>query len=299
MQASSPDVTALREALRAASLFGIPSAFPTARGMDDVVRNDLMTQAASAMAELDGRMTAAAAATAPADKVQAVFEQDYVFLPRFHCANADEMKLALGYGTTLVGDADSTTKWMQQASRVRTPLAAWRNLSLLAGALGHPPLLLDVAQLPHVPDARWIGLAFASEEQRPASGLLSLVLHQAVTPAAESPLVGLLVDEWSELIPAQHEDTAIAFHYDNPGAEAAQTVLIVVPPTQASNWDLSALLDTLNETLDLAKIRAVDCDLLPLGQLLPAIYLAANPANETVSTDLHSVLINASRVAIH
>ena len=60
--------------------------------------------------------------------------------------------------------------------------------------------------------------------------------------------------------------------------------------TQAASWDLETLLDTLNEMLDLAKVRAVDAELLPLGQLLPAIYLAANPRSDTVSTDLRGIL---------
>jgi hypothetical protein len=297
-QASSPNVAALRKALRSASLFGVATAFPTAHGTSDAVRDAFLAQAAAVMAELDRRSAASTAATVPADKVQAVFEQDYIFLPRFHCANVSEMNLALGYGPALVGDASAVTKWMQQASRVRTPLASWRQLSLLVNALDHPPLSLQVAQLPHAPNARWVGLPFATEEERPESGRLSLVLHQAAAPATTAPWVGLLVDEWSELIPARTEDTAIAFHYDDPGAEAAQTVLIAVPPTQALNWDLSTLLDTLNETLDLAKMRAVDGELVPMGQLLPAIYLATNPSNDAVSTDLHGVLVNVVSASI-
>jgi hypothetical protein len=66
--------------------------------------------------------------------------------------------------------------------------------------------------------------------------------------------------------------------------------LLAVPPTDAANWDLETLLDTLNETLDLAKVRAVDGELHPLGQLLPAIYLADNPLRDTVSTDLTHIL---------
>jgi hypothetical protein len=42
----------------------------------------------------------------------------------------------------------------------------------------------------------------------------------------------------------------------------------------------------LLETLDLARIRAVDTDALDeIGHYLPALYLAFNTAGETVSTD--------------
>ncbi len=43
----------------------------------------------------------------------------------------------------------------------------------------------------------------------------------------------------------------------------------------------------VNETLDLAKLRGVDGELLgELGQLLPGIYLAANASDDTISTRL-------------
>jgi hypothetical protein len=46
------------------------------------------------------------------------------------------------------------------------------------------------------------------------------------------------------------------------------------------------LQQVLLETLDLARIRAVDLDALDeVGHYLPALYFAFNTAGETVSTD--------------
>jgi hypothetical protein len=244
------------------------------------------------------RSTAANAATDPIGKLQAVFGRDVAFLPRFRSINPGELDLALAQGPALVGDDRALVKWMQQVSRVRPGLTSWRQLSLLSGATGHAGLSLAVAQLPHSPNARWVGLPFASEADRPPSGRLSLALHRVVAAPASAPWVGLLVDEWNEIIPSPAEDTALAFHYDDPGAEAAQAVLIAVPPTDAANWDLETLLDTLNETLDLAKLRAVDGELLPFGQLLPAIYMASNPRTDTVSTDLRNILQRAPEATL-
>ena len=68
-------------------------------------------------------------------------------------------------------------------------------------------------------------------------------------------------------------------------------MLVAVPPKNADRWDSESLVATLNETLDLAKIRAVDGELLGrLGHLLPAIYLAANAANDTISSNLGDAL---------
>ena len=72
-----------------------------------------------------------------------------------------------------------------------------------------------------------------------------------------------------------------------------------MPPAQTERWDLDSLITILNETLDLAKIRAVDGELLEqLSQLLPAIYLTANTADDTVSTKFaHTVVGEAVIVA--
>ena len=53
---------------------------------------------------------------------------------------------------------------------------------------------------------------------------------------------------------------------------------------------VSLLLEaSIQETLDLAKLRTVDARLLTehtnLDQILPALYFGLNPAGDTVSTD--------------
>jgi hypothetical protein len=109
-------------------------------------------------------------------------------------------------------------------------------------------------------------------------------MQRFATPPGDGPWAGLLVDAWTERIPATHETTGIALHHDDPGAEAPQAILLAVPP--AGVWDLPTLLDIVGETLDLAKVRAVDRLLLEeLTQILPGIYLAANVDGDTVSTD--------------
>ena len=92
---------------------------------------------------------------------------------------------------------------------------------------------------------------------------------------------GLIIDDWVELIPERTETTGLALHYGGPNAEAGNAVLVAVPSSDARVWSFSELLATLEETFDLIKLRAIDPDILGLGQLLPAIYLAANADNAT------------------
>ena len=285
--AADPDKIA--QALRLASLFGIPGAFP-----GSVLQNaapGLMDVALSVQSEIARRLAQSEAAKEAVAIALAVFGPGLVFLPRFLPPEASELGQALSAAPALVGDRGAPERWMYQSSRVRPALARWRKLALYSKSLGTYRGTLDVVQLPFAEGARWVGLPF-SESEKPPSGRLSLVLHRVAQPQPEKPWVGLVLDEWPELIPEKDATTGIAFHYDTPGAEPPQAILIAVPPTNAERWSQESLVATLNETLDMARVRAVDGELLgELGQVLPAIFLATNPANDTVSTDLRGALV--------
>src|SRR5690606_4155811 len=97
-------------------------------------------------------------------------------------------------------------------------------------------------------------------------------------------------DEWPELVPAPRQTAAVAFNYDAPSAQAPQAILLAVPPDTGARWDLPALEAVVQETLELTKLRAIDPTALAAGvdhgHLLPALYVACNPAGDTVSTDM-------------
>jgi hypothetical protein len=278
-----PGLAPLLAALRGAALHGVPGAYPPP---GTPPREPLLARARSVEAELGRRLQAAAAAQSPEDRVAAVFGRGFVLVPRFRPGSATELTNALRLGPALVPDEADRLRWLQQAAPVRAGLGRWRTMALYAQCLGAPLPVFDVVQLPHEEPARWLALPFPPGE-RPPSGRVSLALYRVAAPAADAIWAGLLLDEWAERIPAAAETTGIAVHYDDPGAEAPQAVLIAVPPGDGATWDLPTLEAILHETLDLAKIRTVDLELLgDYAQLLPAVYLAANAANDTVSTDL-------------
>ncbi len=108
-------------------------------------------------------------------------------------------------------------------------------------------------------------------------------------PPKDQPLVGVMFDEWTEMLPSAEETTALAFHFDRPNAPPPQAILIATPPHAATGrpWDLADLRAAVVEALDLAKLRMVDLDSLPQGgHFLPAIYLGHNARGATVATDL-------------
>ena len=121
-------------------------------------------------------------------------------------------------------------------------------------------------------------------------GKLSLVVQSGAPVDVRQPLAGLLIDEWVEVVPNAKETTGIALQYDQPNAAPPQTILIAVPPEVDVPWTVWSLQQVLLETLDLARIRAVDPDALDeVGHYLPALYFACNTANDTVSTDFTTI----------
>jgi hypothetical protein len=114
---------------------------------------------------------------------------------------------------------------------------------------------------------------------------------QAAAPLdVRRPLAGLLIDEWVEVVPSAIETTGISFQYDQPNAAPPQTILLAVPPQTDTPWTLWSLQQVLLETLDLARIRAVDPDALnEVGHYLPALYFACNTAGDTVTTDFTAI----------
>jgi hypothetical protein len=98
---------------------------------------------------------------------------------------------------------------------------------------------------------------------------------------------GIVIDEWTEVVPSTSEITGLALHYETPMAQAPQSVLIAVPADPAQPvWTAEIVEQTLIEALTLAKIRMVDPDCLAnVGQLLPALYFANNIYNDTISTE--------------
>ena len=283
--ASTPD--ARRSALARAAKLGV-NAPPEA--------------AAAALGELDRRAAAVAAATTDPARVAAVLGDGFRLLPR---VAAPAFAASLADSATLqAGDPLASVTWLQRAAHVRDGAARLETALLYGEATaGGQPLKLRVAQLPRQTGDRWVGLP-ATAQQPIAGGRLSLVVQTATGVPPAGPVAGLVIDEWSEVVPDRTQVTGLSFHVDQPDARAPQSILLAVPPTEAHVWSLSALEATVLETLELARLRLVDgaalravpagppppgAPPLRLGQYLPAIYLASAPASDTVTTDLGRV----------
>jgi hypothetical protein len=114
-------------------------------------------------------------------------------------------------------------------------------------------------QLPFGADAP--GIAIAIGDALPSGEYLSLLVVGA--DSTDRPLrCGLVIDDWTETVPADREITGIAFNCNRPNALAPHALLVAVPSERRGRWIFDDLVDSVHEALDLAKIRAVEPDML-------------------------------------
>lgn len=308
-QPATTTAESLRSALMALGAFGLVPAIPVNTAGEDSAAIAALLQQAQALLKLSrARIDQSNALRAQASasdaqarcaqliaRMRAVFGQSFVVLPRFtlDAASAAELADALSGSTEAqAGDPLAVNTWFARCSRVRDPVARLSGCLHRAEVLGTGTRLdLSVAQLPFSAGERWVALPPQPDTPLPPSKL-SLVIHAVSAVTTTQVMTGLLVDEWVEVVPNTMETTALAFQFDVPDSMAPQCVLIAVPPVPGQDWTAETLRRVLMETLDLAKLRAVDTEALgAAAQHLPGLYLAFNTEDHAVSTDFKPLTV--------
>jgi len=117
---------------------------------------------------------------------------------------------------------------------------------------------------------------------RPAgSGRLSVVAVSGSggPPGLGQAACGLFVDQWSEAIPSDQQISGVTFQFDAPSNRPPQAWLLAVPP-DGEVWSLKLVTDTLLQTLEWARLRAVGPeDLLDYGRAIPTTFAPGNLLN--------------------
>ena len=233
-------------------------------------------------------------------RIRSVFGDAFPVLAVFATTNGSELATSAADGALLAGDPLAATTWLTRYGLVRP--AAARLVSVLeASEMLNGGTALDeltVAQLPHHPGDRWIGLPWDPPGVCP-QGHAAVVAHMADGAEFDGPMAGLIVDQWTDIVPNDQETTGLSFHYDAPGARAPQSILISVPADpSARSWSVDALAGTVREAMDLARMRAYDIDdLAGVGRFLPAIYLPFNIEAKTPTLNLSAVIAKAVELA--
>jgi hypothetical protein len=245
------------------------------------------------------------------DAAKALLGEEFQLIPEFQLEGdrGDEWAKSLNdsksgdltnYLTDTVKIAFPVDDWLYGAARVREKLHHWERIVMLTGAFDRTEPELQPIQLPYKAKDHWLALQFPYDPD-PATKTdptknyqfdgdrLLYTAHYAVSFDKNTKQCGLLLDEWTEVIPMDTETTGIAFHYDRPNSEPPQTMLLVTPPNFTGKWQWQDLVDALNETLDMAKKRAVEprqVDATPYARLLPAAIMAATLYPISISANL-------------
>lgn len=241
------------------------------------------------------------------DRIKLVFGKHFPVLTTFTLGPyANSVAASLADRSALIGsDPFMVAGWLPKLARVREG-ADRLDAALTAHEALHEDSLADtlaVWQLPHVSGKAWAarpeawGLPPPGPDGR-ATSIRNLVPQLAVVAAgadallglsADTPLAGLQIDEWQEVIPDRTQTTGVAFHYDAPGARPPQSVLLAVPPSLGqTHWTFDDVLATVHEAFDLAQLRCVrPKDLVNgLGAVLPGNFLPQHFGAEVPSVEL-------------
>ena len=236
------------------------------------------------------------------DAARMVLGDEFVLVPEFTLPDlqADEWSNAyanreqlLDYQKNTLGNPFAVDDWLHGTARVREKMHHVENLIFLTEAFGKTAPDLRPVQFPYDAAAPWLALEFAPEAKEHLNR--ENLLYSAVYPVdfdKTQPQCGLLLDEWTEVIPAETETTGITFHFDKPNAEPPQAILLATPTKFTGAWKWDDLVDTLHETLEMARIRAVEprqLDQTDLSVFLPATILATTWRPVTIAADLARV----------
>lgn len=288
-------------------------AFPITATEDEIIlfAGDLLGLAAGLGADLDARLAEAQAqldahdaAAGASEKVgalqagaKALFGPDFLMIPEF-TLGADqgaEWEKAFNASGALLDHLTGTLNvdfpvddWLYGAARVRDKLRHWERVLMLAEGFGSASPQLTPAQFPYQDGDRWLALEFPDDYALDGDRLL-YTAHYAAPFDRSAPQCGLLVDEWTEVIPGTEETTGLTFHYDRPNAEPPQAMLLVTPPQFVGSWQWQDLVDALHETLALARKRAVEpaqVDKTAFARFLPATVMAVTLYGLSISASL-------------
>ncbi|SEF80950.1 hypothetical protein SAMN05444920_101725 [Nonomuraea solani] len=285
---------------------------------------ELLGRARALAAEIDGRVESSGkaldaydkAVTGP-EKVQAAMEalkallgEDVLAVPEFTPAQrlAQDWRRAHDDSDDLVehleddfGREFPVDDWLHGVARVRDRARLWEQVTLLSDALRGPgdglmgnhdgwdePALTPI-QLPYRQRDHWLGMEFAEGATFGEDRVLFTAHYADDDFIEDGAACGLLLDEWTEVVPAERETTSIALNHDRPDSEPPQAMLLVAPPVKTGAWRWEDLVAAVGETFDLARSRAVEpahLDGTAYAHLLPATVLSATRRPITISTDL-------------
>lgn len=255
LAAARTDPAARLSARRWANAFGLPATPDSDAGREDAHR------------ELTRRIDAAVAPAPVRECIAALFDTQPV-LPRLTGVDGGWIKRFHG---ALGVPATELRAFATRAARVRPAVATMAALETRTQRIDDTSGLhrLAVSQTPYERGEPWVGGRGAPRRGRTAFVAWRRRDGRALQDPAD-PVCGLLLDRWSELVPAAETDAAVAFHIDAPSTAAPNAILLCVPEAGLEAWSESGVLAHVLEAFDLAQLRTAQPQALGgLAQFAP------------------------------
>jgi hypothetical protein len=274
--------------------FGVRSPPGQSAKTDAIVEQALeRAKTATTLLERAGTASPLSAVELASQALAAIFGTGFVTLPRLlppPAGESDPWAGAVGAGGIRPKSGAQVRPWLTRQGVIRPASGAFGESLLVREALGQRPRLRAV-QSPTGAFAGWVGLPFP-EGEPPMMPLTSVVAEVVGArpgdpePALDGALAGLVVDEWTEVVPRRRrkadlakpdapqdvQTTGLAVNANAPGARPPQAILIAMSPDGA-DWTSQRIVAALDEAQKLARMRLVTLQTLPYaGRQLPALY---------------------------
>lgn len=240
------------------------------------------------------------------DAAKQLLKEDLLLLPHLKFSSDYGSTVQLAYNRAAVIQEFSKLNedrlfpvedWLSGVARVRENLWHFENISSLVNGFNPGNSIeLKPLQFPLRDKARWLAMKFIDDSEDIEEYTKSLegdsllyTAHFAEDFDSAKPFCGIVIDEWTEVVPFKSETTGIAFHYDQPDSEPPQTMLLVTPSQLTGKWEWEDVIGAMEETLAMAKKRAVEPSMIDntrFGQFLPATLMAVSSHWITVAMNL-------------
>jgi hypothetical protein len=239
---------------------------------------------------------------------KAVFGDAFVIVPAFDIPAASRGDLDAAMAMSTSGELlhfqtvdranrEPVDTWLYGVARVRDTMHAWEQVVMQGEAFGVGSMSLTPIQVPSTPALRWLALEFPDDTVLDGEHL-AYTAHYVNPFDSSAPQCGLLIDEWTEVLPAVDQTAAVAFNFDRPNAEPPQVWLLATPSTFGSGWSWDDVVGAVNEAFERARRRAVEPELIdatPYARFLPAVITATSvfPIAITANLAINNGLVAA------
>ena len=206
----------------------------------------------------------------------------------------DDRERLLEYQIETLKEEFPVDSWLYGIARVREKMHHVENTTILVDSFVEKELKLEPIQFPYHEEDYWLAMEYPQKKTDSTpfkidEDKLIFTSHYTKPFDKTKKQCGLLIDEWTEVIPADEETTGLTFHYDRPNSEPPQTLLLVTPSEFRQSWQWQDVVDSLHETLDMAKKRAIEpshIDTTDYARFLPALVSAVAVYPITVALNL-------------